>query len=80
MTGHVLTKSKREMECCMLDVAVIITNTMFLAGFKTNKTNQKKKVIVLSLKHFSPPTGHIRSLSHLGRANMFSGVYDCICI
>lgn len=43
MTGHVLTKSKREMERCMLDVAVIIANIMFLAGFKTNKTNQKKK-------------------------------------
>lgn len=46
MTGHVLTESKREMECCMLDVAVIIANIMFLAGFKTNKTNQKKKVIM----------------------------------
>lgn len=68
------------MECCMLDVAVIIANIMFLAGFKTNKTNQKKSDYVLSLKHFSPLTGHIRSLLHLGSANMFPGVYDCICI
>lgn len=63
MTGHVLTKSKREMECCMLDVAVIIANITFLAGFKTNKTNQKKSDCFVIEALFSTYRSHKKSFA-----------------
>lgn len=53
---HVVTESKGETECCMLDVIVIISNNTFVAGFKTKQA----KSYVLSWEHFSPLTGHMR--------------------